>query len=309
MAQLRCIGLWWLLTKPPCGSCAIYFTTVYVWSLKNPWSPFPMKIPRRREKRRDCLLDPRWSQGMNKHWKTAPLTILRKKRGFFISAWLLWSFDCIGRCFSSRFWDAHMTVEKPSSVPFMLYQRWIFFIYGFTYLYRFPWNKQNSSPLWRGEVVVANDGAFLAQLTQATSQMIWFPSVIVGFKQKAMAWLDDFVWFLAFWKIPCSQKTLTILHIHITYLLYKKMCFLFKFQPHLLRTPNTEFCQHECGAKIGPVSLACCFLNEWIAWLLASIFFWIRRYSWDMRPCTKRTALYDHRVSNFTIFTRYDMPK
>ncbi len=37
------------------------------------------------------------------------------------------------------------------------------------------------------------DLSSLAQLTQAPSQMIWFPSVILGFKQEAKAWLGDFV--------------------------------------------------------------------------------------------------------------------
>lgn len=139
----------------------------------------------------------------------------------------------------------------------------------FTYLYRFPWSKQNSSPLWRGEVVVVMTLRFMASKCHLEVQAKGngFGVVIL----------------CEFWLLGKSHvhKKPWLYYIHITYLLHKKVCFS-EFQPHLLRTPNTEFCSHGCGTKIGPVSLACCFLNEWIAWLLASIFFWIRRYSWAM---------------------------
>ena len=211
-------AMYWFIMAPyykrPCRSCAIYFTTVYVWSLKIPWSPYPMNIPRSLKK--DVIAC--WIRDDLRGWTTlnnGPLNHPSLKEGsqhFSVTLMVFWLYQLL------FFRHSHITVEKPSSVPFMLYQRWIS-SYMFTYLYRFPWNKQNSSPLWRGEVVVVMTLRFMASKCH------------LGFKQKAMAWLDDLVWFSAFRKIPRSQKTLTILHTYHISLIQEDMFFLISTAP------------------------------------------------------------------------------
>ena len=130
-----------------------------------------------------------------------------------------------------------------------------------------------------------NDAAICPSLLNwHTSQMIWFPGVILGFKQKAKAWLDDFEWFFAFRKISRSQETLTILHTyHIS--LIQENVFFFNF--------NRTYLEHQTPSS-APMNVEPKLVQY--HWLVASsmngsLGFWRRSFSESADipgPCTKK---------------------
>lgn len=133
---------------------------------------------------------------------------------FNVTLMVLWLYQLL---FSRHF---HITVEKPSSVPFVLYQRWIS-SYMFTYLYRRPWNfQQNSSPLLKG----------------------WGRGC--GSTQRPKARLGDFVWALALGKSHVHKKP-WLIHISYTW----RIDFCWPEKPHLIsRTNNKHRVLPACGA-------------------------------------------------------------